>query len=177
SRCHRMNISEASNSMGLNRILETSDGPVSVPDLAYSVLLKALLQGRILPGGAMNQDEIAKNLGFSRVPIREALKRLEGEGLVIQRPRRGYIVATLDADAVEDVFDVRMVLEGRAGYLATVSRTDADVVAARRILKELERIQSKKHYDQHVWSEVNRRFHDRLFAPCNRPHLLRMLAQ
>lgn len=158
-------------------VLPRTTGPVSVPEHAYAVLKEALLDGRIAPGETLIQEEIAASLGSSRVPIREALKRLEGEGLVIQRPRRGYVVASLNADEAEDVFDVRMLLEERAGYLATLRRTQADVDAVRAAFEDMLKLQAQPHYDGAAWGAANRRFHDRLFAPCNRPHLLRMLGQ
>jgi len=121
----------------LGNILEKHDGPVSVPEHAYTVLKNALLEGRLSPGDTLIQEEIAASLGSSRVPIREALKRLEGEGLVVQRPRRGYVVASLNADEAEDVFDVRMLLEERAGFLATQKRTQADVDSVRKAMDEM----------------------------------------
>ena len=127
----------------LGNILEKHDGPVSVPEHAYTVLKNALLEGRLSPGDTLIQEEIAASLGSSRVPIREALKRLEGEGLVVQRPRRGYVVASLNADEAEDVFDVRMLLEERAGFLATQKRTQADVDSVRKAMDEMVAIQSK----------------------------------
>ena len=60
----------------LGNILEKHDGPVSVPEHAYTVLKNALLEGRLSPGDTLIQEEIAASLGSSRVPIREALKRL-----------------------------------------------------------------------------------------------------
>ncbi|MFB9947446.1 GntR family transcriptional regulator [Rhizobium puerariae] len=161
----------------MSDVLGKVDGPVSVPEHAYSVLKNALLGGKLKPGDTLIQEDIASSLGFSRVPVREALKRLEGEGLVVQRPRRGYVVASLDADEVEDVFDVRMLLEERAGYLATQKRTDSDVAAVQEAFKEMLKIQARAKYDREGWGVANRSFHDRLFAPCNRPHLLRMLGQ
>ncbi len=148
----------------------------SVTDFAYSELMNAILTGRIKPGETLNQEEIAKSLGASRVPIREALKQMEGEGVVIQRPRRGYVVALLDADAVEDVFDVRMVLEERAGFLATQRRKESDVVAVETLLRQMDEYQICGAADHYVWGEMNRRFHDRLFACCNRNHLLRAMS-
>jgi DNA-binding GntR family transcriptional regulator len=147
----------------------------SVTDFAYSELMSAILAGHIKPGDTLNQEEIAKSLGASRVPVREALKQLEGEGLVIQRPRRGYVVASLNADAVEDVFDVRMVLEERAGLLATQRRTEKDVVAVQTLLTIMDEYQIDGSYDHQVWGEMNRQFHDRLFVCCGRPHLLRAM--
>lgn len=161
----------------LKEALERIDAPVSVPEHAYSVLKHALLGGKIKPGETLIQEDIATSLGFSRVPIREALKRLEGEGLVVQRPRRGYVVASLDANEVEDVLDVRMLLEERASYLATLKRTERDVVAVQEAFDKMLKMQARVRYDRDEWGLANRNFHDRLFLPCDRPHLLRMLVQ
>lgn len=166
----------------LNGLGGQSDGPVSVPEHAYSAIKTALLAGHIRSGEVLVQDDIAKTLGFSRVPVREALKRLEGEGFVVLRPRRGYVVVDLDADAVEDILDVRKELEGRAGYLATERRTDEDVVAVRRLFEQHQQVLADRQtgrrspHDQSL-SIVNRNFHERLFQPCGRPYLLKLLNQ
>lgn len=158
------------------------EGPISVPEHAYAAIKSALLGGHFKSGDVLIQDDIAKNLGFSRVPVREALKRLEGEGFVVLRPRRGYVVVDLNADAVEDILDVRMELEGRAGYLATLNRTEEDVAEVRKCLAQYERLQSEKQRLQRTpsgaaWRLANRQFHERLFQPCRRPYLLRLLNQ
>lgn len=158
-------------------MLEATDLAVpSLPEIAYVKLREALLSGAFEAGASLRQEEIAQRLGVSRVPVREALRRLEGEGLVVQRPRRGYIVASLDPENIEDIFDIRMMLEERAGYLATQRRTAQDVVDVERLLHEMDGIKIGNAADVSLFAERNRAFHDRLFETSKRPQLCRMMA-
>src|SRR5688500_15689005 len=91
----------------------------SLPDLAYDHLRDAILTGEFKDGADLPQEEIAARLGVSRLPVREALRRLDAEGLVVLRPRRGYVVASLDPEEIEDVLDLQAHLESLAGHAAT----------------------------------------------------------
>src|SRR3954465_1245687 len=114
--------------------------PPSLPELAYGHLREAILDGGLEAGAPLRQEEIAARLGFSRLPIREALRRLEAEGLAVLRPRRGYVVASLNRDEIDDVLDLQAALEARAGYAATLRRTDAVTKELEACLKQLDRI-------------------------------------
>src|SRR5204863_3505283 len=76
--------------------------PPSLPELAYEHLRDSILDGTLEAGAPLRQEEIAARLGFSRLPIREALRRLDSEGLALLRPRRGYVVASLNRDEIDD---------------------------------------------------------------------------
>lgn len=91
----------------------------SVLEVAYHQLRESIMAGQFLPGDHVRQEDIARRLGISRGPAREALNRLVAEGMVKLLPRRGYVVESLDPEEVEDIFDLRIMLEERAGYLAT----------------------------------------------------------
>ncbi len=147
----------------------------SLSDVAYSELREAILSCRLPPGSVLRQDLISRQLGTSRLPVREALRRLEVEGLVVLRPRRGYVVAAINRSEIIDVFDVRAVLEGRAGYLATTLRTSDDIAAVRDLLEKAENALEQINVDPGLFSRLNGAFHDRLFAPAQRAHLDRML--
>src|SRR5581483_6225390 len=82
----------------------------SLPQAIYLALREAILAGRYQPGEALRQESLAKEFEASRVPVREALNRLEAEGIVILRPRRGFVVASLDVGEIEEIFELRMVL-------------------------------------------------------------------
>lgn len=158
-------------------MLDGGDVPLlSLPEIAYMRLREALLSGAFEAGESLRQEEIAQRLGVSRVPVREALRRLEGEGLVVQRPRRGYIVASLDPDNIEDIFDIRMMLEERAGYLATKRRTAQDIAEVERLLHAMDGIKIRSAADVALFAERNRAFHERLFETSKRPQLCRMMA-
>ena len=147
----------------------------TMPDVAYAWLRDEILGGAMEEGQALRQESLAATLGVSRVPVREALRRLEVEGLVVQRPRRGYVVASLDPDEIEEIFDLRRMLEQRAGFLATQRRTAQDVAELEALLHRMDGMAIASTADIDSFAERNRAFHDRLFQPCGRAHLLRMM--
>lgn len=147
----------------------------TMPDVAYAWLRDRILGGAMEEGQALRQETLAAALGVSRVPLREALRRLEVEGLVVQRPRRGYVVASLDPDEIEEIFDLRRMLEERAGFLATRRRADRDVAELEELLHRMDGMVIASAADIDRFAERNRAFHDRLFQPCGRVHLLRMM--
>jgi len=132
---------------------------------------EAILAGRFPPGEALRQENLAKEFEASRVPVREALNRLEAEGLVVLRPRRGYVVASLDLDEVIEIFQLRMMLEEHAGFLATEKRTQDDVSDLRKILDSLEETHIENATDIATWASCNRQFHTRLFESSRRRHV------
>ncbi|HZX69006.1 MAG TPA: GntR family transcriptional regulator, partial [Candidatus Elarobacter sp.] len=77
-------------------------------------LREAILTGRYAPGARLVQDDLAEAFGVSRIPLREALRRLEGEGLVLISPNRGAVVRTLAPKDVVDLYDLRLALESLA---------------------------------------------------------------
>src|SRR5690349_5369654 len=102
------------------------DRLVSAQQATHAQLRAMIFSGELQAGQPLRQEEIARRLGVSRLPVREALNRLATEGLVELKPRRGFFVTSLNADEIEDIFDMRALLEERAGQLATQNRTLAD---------------------------------------------------
>src|SRR6266436_3427762 len=98
----------------------------SIPEVVHAHLKTGILSGTFVPGQALKQEEIACRLGVSRAPVREALNQLERERLVVLRPRRCYLVASLDPTEVEEIFHIMMMLEEYAARLATQRRTAKD---------------------------------------------------
>ncbi len=92
-----------------------------------------------------------------------------------QRPRRGYVVAALEPEAIEDIFDIRMMLEERAGYLATLRRGRGDIEAMERLLRSMDGMSIKNAANVHLFAERNRAFHNRLNETSGRAHLCRIL--
>src|SRR5688572_17623652 len=79
----------------------------SLTDLAYGHLRRAILSGGLDFGAPVRQEKIAARLGISRHPVREALRRLDSEGLIALKPRRGYYVTSLNRAVIEEVFAIR----------------------------------------------------------------------
>ncbi|MDZ4737003.1 MAG: GntR family transcriptional regulator [Rhodospirillaceae bacterium] len=146
----------------------------SLPDIVYDHLREEILSGRIGPGEPIRQEHLAARLGVSRAPVREALKALEGEGLIIFRPRRGYLVTALDPDEIEEIFEIRALLEERGGTLAAKFRTQEDIEAVGDLLEQMEAIKRPTPASIARWAALNREFHTRLFQSSRKEHLCHM---
>ena len=94
---------------------------------AYEALREAILLGRLRPGQRVVEAEIARQMGISRGPIREAVRQLEQEDLVVYHPRRGVVVARLTREAAEDTYAVRAELDGFAARLAAARIADTQI--------------------------------------------------
>lgn len=118
----------------------------------------------------LKQEALARKFGVSRIPIREALKRLEAEGLVAHTAHQGSVVASRSIDDLLETLDIRIGLESRALVLAIPYMTPA-------ILRKAETILAR--YDASdmpgEWSELNLAFHLCLYKPCGRQRLLSMI--
>lgn len=147
--------------------------PSSVPDYVLAHLRAAILDGDLAEGTPLRQEDIAARLGVSRPPVREALRLLEGEGLAVLRPRRGYVVASLDIGDVEEIFAIRERLEELAGELAATRRTEEDVSSLAELLSEMERLEEPGQAV--AFAAANHAFHARIFQAAGRPRLTRMM--
>ena len=87
-------------------------------DVVFNTLRKAILTGQLKPGERLMEVHLADRLGVSRTPIREAIRKLELEGLVVMIPRRGAMVASITEKDLKDVLEVRLTLEMLAGEVA-----------------------------------------------------------
>jgi DNA-binding GntR family transcriptional regulator len=130
------------------------------------------IRGRILSGAypegePLRQDAIADELGVSRIPIREALRQLEAEGLVVFNPHRGAVVSSLSLDEIDEVFALRADIE--TGLLRrAIPSLDADHVArAAEILDRYEH--ALRVRDVIAYGELNWQFHSTLYDPAARP--------
>lgn len=146
--------------------------PQSAADLVYARLKEEIVSGHLSGGTALRQDEIAADNGVSKIPVREALRRLEIEGLVEFRPRRGAIVRQLTETDILELLDVRMALECRALELAVPRMVESDIARARDILDEYGASTSTER-----WSDLNLRFHRSIYEPCGNHHLLLMIQE
>jgi DNA-binding GntR family transcriptional regulator len=138
---------------------------VSLPEQILESLRNEILSGRLAPGEPLRQDEIARSLGVSHVPVRETFVKLQAEGLVEIRPRRGAVVTQLSAAEIEELNEMRAALECLALRKAIPNITDADVREAARLLDLIDR-------EQHRWAEHNAAFHSIIYRPAARPRLL-----
>ncbi|WP_454866968.1 GntR family transcriptional regulator [Pseudomonas lini] len=130
-----------------------------------------ILAGSIGVGVQLKQEALAKRFGVSRIPVREALKRLEAEGLLHNVARQGAVVAAKSVDDLVETLDIRIALESRALTLAIPHLSAVDFAAARDVLQRHEASDVPRE-----WAELNLEFHTVLYRACNRPTLLKMIA-
>lgn len=138
-------------------------------------LRRAILEGDLRPGTQILQDSVAESLGVSRVPVREALKILEGEGQVSYAPRRGYFVAELSYEELVEVYRIRELLEGEAMSVAIENITPEDIARMEEAIKDMERADAAM--DIVALTSANRRFHFAVIEPCDRPCLIKFIHQ
>ena len=150
-----------------------SVSPPSLPEFLYEALRDRIVSGALAPGQLLRQEDLARQYSVSRVPLREALQQLQGEGLVVLRPRRGYAVTVLDGKQIVEILQLRILIEGHAGYVATIARTSAQVKALETCTRELDKMPVTSLSQAQIgrWSQLNQRFHDTLIAAAGRPHL------
>lgn len=157
----------------LRRIIDSARATsVTAQDLVLSAVREAILAGIFEPGARLRQEELAELFGTSRIPVREALRALEYEGLVRSEPHRGFTVTALDADDVEEVYDLRILLESHALRLALPLLTDED-------LAELEQLynQMTTAADPDEQLAARERFYLRLYSVTGRPRLVGLIAR
>ncbi|HBB31039.1 MAG TPA: GntR family transcriptional regulator [Cyanobacteria bacterium UBA8803] len=142
----------------------------STPDLIADVLREAILQGIFQEGQSLRQDEIAAQFGVSRIPVREALRQLEAEGLVTLHLNRGATVSVLSPLEVQEIDEIRSALETTAVQLAIPKLTESDLEKARAILEAMDRATEAASL-----AKLNWEFHATLYTPAERPRLLGMI--
>lgn len=145
--------------------------PLTAQEAVLGELRRLILGGRLAPGAPVRQDAIATDLGVSRVPVREALKILEGEGQVTYRPHRGYFITELTMSDVREIYRIRELLEGEAIRETVPKLTPEHVGRMRGALEEME--SGPGDGDVAGMSAANTRFHMTLLEACEMPHLLK----
>ena len=138
--------------------------------LIVESLRESILDGALAPGMQVRQELLAEQFGVSRVPVREALRQLEAEGLVYSELHKGAFVASRSLDEVVEMLDIRIGLEVRALKLALPNFTKKTIQEAERILKKYDGSETPQE-----WRDLNLQFHLCLYQPANRPRLVKMI--
>lgn len=146
--------------------------PQTAEEEAYAFLLHRIRMGIAKPGDRLIPEEIATEINTSRMPVREAFRRLASEGLVTIRPNRGVMVRGLDADEMEEVFGMRAALEGLAGRFALTNMQPRHIAHLRHLMDEMDRVAQ----DVSQWVTAHREFHEYLCHICGRQRLLTQIA-
>jgi len=144
------------------------------PDQIADLLRRAVRERVLLPGQFINQDELAKRFGISRVPLREALRTLAGEGLVIMRPGIGALVTELNAEDLNELYGLRLELEPPLASWIVARRRGQDEEELAGILARMADLGSR---DLDGWVNQHYLFHRRLLELSGRRYSLRLVTQ
>jgi DNA-binding GntR family transcriptional regulator len=148
----------------------TSDPLPLTADSVTEQLRSLILSGTLGIGVQLKQEVLAKRFAVSRIPVREALKRLEAEGLVTHAPHQGAVVASRSIHELLEILDMRIGLESRALVLAIPRSTEAVFEEAESIIARYDASDMPRE-----WSELNLEFHMCLYRPCGHPRLLKTI--
>lgn len=139
----------------------------------YERLLQEVIRGELAPGEVLTEMALAERLQVSRTPIREALTRLEQDGL-IKRTGRGMVIRERSPEEILDIYEVRILLEADAARLAAERRSNLDVFTLRHAAAELEKIDTA---DPDVMAEANRDFHHAVWRSAHSEPILDLLSR
>ena len=149
--------------------------PPTAQEAVLTEIRRLLVTGELAPGAPVRQEAVAERLGVSRVPVREALKVLEGEGHVVYLPHRGYVVAELSVEDLTEVYRLRELLEAEAIRVAVPRLDDATVTAIEHAARAVDAAGRRR--DLVAMTADNREFHFLLFDAAGMPRLSRTLRQ
>ena len=158
--------------MGTNFELNMNDF-LPLRDVVFNTLRQAILRGELQPGERLLEIHLADKLGVSRTPIREAIRKLELEGLVLMIPRKGAVVAEITEKSLRDVLEVRRALEELAMKLACEKILDEEIEELKAAAKEFEN--ALKTGDVTVYAEADVKFHDIIYRTTDNQRLIQLL--
>ena len=147
------------------------DSEIPQGQAAYRRLLEDIRDGGLAPGMRLRETELAERLGISRTPVREAIRQLEADGLVVHLPRPGASIRTLDHAEVVELYEMRAVLEGTAARLAARAASSIELAELAALNNELAAAPAGPQA-----RELNRQFHRTLFDAARNRFLLKSIS-
>lgn len=148
---------------------------IPLRDEVFNTLRKAILNGELVPGQRLMEISLANKLGVSRTPVREAIKRLETEGLVVIVQRKGAEVAGISGSQLRDVLEVRLALEELAGELACRRISDDDIRLLQRKNEEFEKLIADINAPAPDIAKADVEFHSVIYNATNNTRLINMV--
>lgn len=139
----------------------------------HKKLKENIINGILPPHKRLIEEKIAAEMEMSRTPVREAIQKLEKEGLIHKLPRGGYAISVVTVEDIDDVFGLRSVIEGYAAYLATQRATGEDIKALEDIVIKEEQYLQEKKYDEII--KLNTEFHEKLYKSARSSKLYTMI--
>jgi DNA-binding GntR family transcriptional regulator len=152
----------------------SSQAPPTTTAYVMESIREDILNGEHLLGSRLDQKAIADDLGVSLVPVREALRMLEGEGFVTINPRRGAFVTDISADELEELYLIRAELEELATRMAVPNLAPDQITELSVIIQQMEEATAEQDFAQLM--ELNQTFHFTIYAASNLRLLLDMMA-
>ncbi len=144
-------------------------------EAVYELLKQEILKGEIKPGEKIVISDLSKRFGFSEIPIREAIRRLESEGFLIVKPHVGIEVSKINPDEIIELYLIRTELECLAANLATPNIVQEDLNCLIQINREMELAFQKG--DCEALTSLNKDFHLRIYQTARRKHLYKLIAE
>lgn len=145
-------------------------GRQSLTDQIVTELRRQIIVGQLPEGAPLRQEKLASELGVSRVPLREAIRQLEAEGLVVSELHKGTVVSSLSLEEIEELFEIRMRMETWLFEVAIPRLTEEDFALAEAVTDEAMASGSVEN-----WGELNWRFHETLYRPSGHLIALKLL--
>lgn len=146
--------------------------PLTSQQAVSQEIRRAIANGELKPGERVRQEDVAKRLDVSRVPVREALKGLESEGQVTYQPHRGYTVAELSLEELAEIYLMRHLLETEVIRHAVPAVDEELIEHLENLMVEMDEL--SKASNPSGFAEANREFHFMLFERANMPQFFRM---
>jgi DNA-binding GntR family transcriptional regulator len=142
----------------------------TAPEVVADFIRDAIYRNELRPGEQLQQEDLAAKFGISRIPVRDALRQLQGEGLVDLYPNRGAFVSNPGVEELREVFELRILVETYALRLAVPHFSQEQMEACTSLLVQLESIGNRAD-----WSRVDQEFHAALYAPCGQSRTLGLI--
>ncbi|MFY9323791.1 MAG: GntR family transcriptional regulator [Syntrophomonadaceae bacterium] len=142
-------------------------------ELVFDALREAIINGTLKPRERLMEIQLAEELGVSRTPIREALRKLELEGFIVMVPRKGAYVADISFKDIADVFEIRAALEALAAGLAAERITDEELEEMERLVAE--KAEAISGYDMDRLIRVDTLFHDAIYKASRNQRLTNII--
>ena len=138
----------------------------------YRVLKTEIVKGNLKPGNKLLEGKIAKQMGISRTPVREASRELAAEGFVKTSPNQGMVVNNASIEDIQEVLQIRGVLEGLAARLSATIINGEEIIELERYIKQMEKFTNKN--DALSYSEADAEFHELILNICGNKRLIQI---
>ena len=148
---------------------------IPLRDIVFQKLREAIITGQLKPGDRLMEIKLANTMGVSRTPVREAIRKLQGEGLVIMNARRGAVVAPINVQVMKELLEIRKALESLACQLVAEKASEEEIQELRSINNIMRR--AVDDADVNVMTEQDVAFHEKITELADNSHLTNMLDQ